>query len=67
MAKFSTILTCSCVKGEQAWVDDFEKLCDIFSCFHINEFFLVVLAVLVFYKRQSNFRLLLDGKFFIDF
>ena len=53
MARFSTILNCSCVKVEQAFVDDFEKL---FIFAHINEFFLVAVAVLVFYKRQSNFR-----------
>ena len=53
MAKFSSILNCSCVKGEQAFVDDFEKLC---TFAHIHEFFLVAAAVLIFYKRQSNFR-----------
>ena len=52
MESFSVILTCSWVKGEQAFVDDFERLCMIA---HTNEFSLVAAAVLVFYKRQSNF------------
>ena len=37
MTRFSTILTCSYVKGEQAFVDDFEKLC---TFAYIDEFFL---------------------------
>ena len=39
-------------KGEQAFVDDFERLCIIA---HTNKFSLVAAVVLAFYKQQSNF------------
>ena len=52
MAIFPTTFTCSSVKGEQAFVDDFERLC-MFA--HIYKFSWIAASVLVCYKRQSNF------------